>query len=240
MEDSSKVANQPPDSRISHADALSYWNSIPPTVNGMLGGFHQISSTDLRGSANFLAKLRAGDSSTTPLGLLKRGVDCGAGIGRVTAGFLSRVCHVVDVVEPIEKFAKEVKGMEMGGSGKLGKVYVMGLEEWIPQEKYDLIWNQWCLGHLTDAQLVSYLKRCKQAVPGEGFVVVKENMSTDVEGKDIFDEMDNSVTRSDEKFRQLFAESDYEIVRTELQKGFPKGLYPVRIYALRPKVSKGG
>jgi protein N-terminal methyltransferase len=59
--------------------------------------------------------------------------------------------------------------------------------------KYDLIWNQWCLGHLTDAQLTEYLKKCARGLRPDGWIVVKENMSTS--DKDVFDEVDSSVTR---------------------------------------------
>ena len=225
--------NPAPDTKISTSDSLRYWNSISTTVNGMLGGYPEISRTDLRGSANFLAKLRREQS--THGGSLGRGADCGAGIGRITAGFLSTVCELIDVVEPVEKFAREVKGQEMAGSGSVGDVYVTGLENWEPEEaRYDVIWNQWCLGHLTDKQLVAYLGRCKRALTKDGWVVVKENMGTNVDGEDVFDQEDSSVTRTDQKFRRLFNEADMRIVKTELQRGFPKGLYPVRFYALKP------
>jgi len=73
----------------------------------------------------------------------------------------------------------------------------VGLEEWSPDWnenlRYDLIWNQWCLGHLTDAQLVAYLKKCAKVVREEGWIIVKENLSTS--GQDDFDEVDSSVTR---------------------------------------------
>ena len=234
----------PPDAKISKADVLSYWNHVAPTVNGMLGGFPQVSRIDLRGSSNFLAKLckqHAQSTSTADKIPLLRGVDCGAGIGRVTAGFLSKVCEVVDVVEPVEKFAKEVKGMGMTGSGRVDQIYVMGLEEWFPTMEYDLIWNQWCLGYLTDEQLVNYLKRCRAVLKKHGWIVVKENVvkehiSTKL-GGDVFDNID--VIRTDGKFRRLFEESGLIIVRTELQSGFPKGLYPVRFYALQPKSWEG-
>jgi hypothetical protein len=36
-------------------------------------------------------------------------VDCGAGVGRVTEGFLSHVCEVVDAVEPVAKFTQVMK-----------------------------------------------------------------------------------------------------------------------------------
>lgn len=169
---------------------------------------------------------------------MKRGVDCGAGIGRITKGVLSKVCEVVDIVEPVEKFAKEAGSSAslLEGAGENGEVYVIGLQDWVPvvEQKYDLVWNQWCLGHLTDGELVKYLGRCKDALASGGWIVVKENMSTDPEGEDIFDELDSSVTRTDGKFRSLFEEVGLRIVRTEEQTGFPKKLFPVRFYALQP------
>lgn len=226
--------SQAPDAQISAAASIKYWSSVSTTIDGMLGGFPQISRTDLKGSANFLAKIRKIFPSSSGDGVLKRGVDCGTGIGRVTAGFLSSVCEVVDLVEPVEKFTKEAEAITTAGKGSVGDVYVCGLESWHPEKQYDLIWNQWCLGYLTDMQLVEYLKRCKEAVTIDGWIVIKENVSTSVEGEDIFDKTDSSVTRTHEKFQQLFKEVDVRLMKTEIQKGFPKGLFPVRMYALRP------
>lgn len=220
------------DAQINQADGLAYWNSIPATVSGMLGGIPSISRTDLRGSLTFLEKLRRlhPPPSSDPF---VRGIDCGAGIGRVTAGVLSKICVLVDIVELVEKFAQEARSTKMLGEGKVGQVYVTGLQDWVPTEKYDLMWNQWCLGHLTDGELVQYLARCKEAVARGGWIVVKENMSTDPEGKDMFDEVDSSVTRTDENYRRLFADSGLQIVKTEMQNGFPSKLLPVRFYALQ-------
>ena len=222
-----------PDASISSTDSLKYWNSVSTTVDGMLGGYPEVSRIDLKGSANFLAKLRREQTSSSANGPLQRGVDCGAGIGRITTGFLSTVCEVIDVVEPVERFVREVKSMDMVGSGSVGSVYVTGLEDWVPEAQYDLVWNQWCLGHLTDKQLLAYLERCKKAVTPQGWIIIKENMSTNVDGEDIFDQQDSSVTRTNQKFKQLFKEADLRLVKTEVQRGFPKGLYPVRFYALK-------
>jgi protein N-terminal methyltransferase len=73
----------------------------------------------------------------------------------------------------------------------------VGLEAWSPpaEVRYDLIWNQWCLGHLTDAQLVEYLVKCGKMLKEGAYVIVKENLSTHLEGEDEFDPLDNSVTR---------------------------------------------
>jgi protein N-terminal methyltransferase len=116
-------------------------------------------------------------------------------IGRITEGLLLGIAETVDVVEPIAKFSDALKGKE-----GVGRIWNVGLEEWDfdgndvhESMKYDLIWNQWCLGHLTDAQLIEYLKKCGKAVRPGGWIVVKENMSTTEEDK--FDETDSSVTR---------------------------------------------
>ena len=37
-----------------YGDAKRYWSEIPATVEGMLGGFSHISSTDIAGSTKFL------------------------------------------------------------------------------------------------------------------------------------------------------------------------------------------
>lgn len=39
--------------------------------------------------------------------------------------------------------------------------------------------------------------------------------------------------RTDQKFRALFKEAGMKVIATEIQRGMPKGLYPVRSYALR-------
>lgn len=43
------------------------------------------------------------------------------------------------------------------------------------------------------------------------------------------------MIRTDEKFRELFEKAGLKVLKTELAKGFPKGLYPVRLYALKPE-----
>ena len=225
--------SQAPDESISPAASVRYWNSISTTVDGMLGGYPEVSRTDLKGSANFLAKIRRTFPSPSGDKVLHRGVDFGAGIGRVTAGFLSTVCNLVDIVEPIEKFAKEIRTIGMVGEGSIDDIYVSGLEHWKPEKQYDLLWHQWCVGYVNDGHLVEHLKRCKKAITADGWIIIKENISTDPDGKDVFDETDSSVTRTDEKFRQLFKDADVRLIKTEIQKGFTKGLLPVRMYALR-------
>lgn len=111
-------------------------------------------------------------------------------VGRITEGLLLDIAEQVDLVEPIAKFTASLKDK----SG-VRNVYNVGLEEWRPADgvQYDLVWTQWCVGHLTDNQLVQYLERCKTSLSPDGVIVVKENLSTS--GHDLFDGEDSSVTR---------------------------------------------
>ncbi|KAK8117664.1 uncharacterized protein PG998_005945 [Apiospora kogelbergensis] len=205
-----RAAGAAPDSLIRTENGLQYWSGIDADVNGMLGGFLGISAVDLRGSRAFLVKLGIGKSKRK----VERALEGGAGIGRITQGLLLDISQTVDVVEPIAKFTQSLT--KTPGA-------------------YDLIWLQWCLGHLTDTQLVAFLRRCCQALvasasPSAVIVVKENNTTTDA---DLFDDLDSSVTRTDDKFRALFREAGLRLVRTELQNGLPNGLYPVRMYALK-------
>lgn len=110
-------------------------------------------------------------------------------IGRITRELLLNIAETVDVVEPVAKFTDKLNGVE-----GVGDIYNVGLEDWNPQGKqYDLIWTQWCVGHLTDDQFVAYLQVCKAVLSPSGIMVLKENLSTS--GQDLYDETDSSVTR---------------------------------------------
>ncbi|KAL4903180.1 hypothetical protein BDW74DRAFT_180047 [Aspergillus multicolor] len=256
---SSTDPSPPPDTQINHAASIKYWDNLdatPGTMLGIMGDYPWYTRIDLRGSKNFLSKARRLVPGVNTGKKLGRGVDCGAGVGRVTEGFLRDVCEVVDAVEPVEKFAAVMRGRKSADEksakeaqtetqngdgeserGAIGDIYVSGLESWTPTQKYDLVWTQFCANYVTDAQLVEFLRRCCASLTESGFVGVKENISTDSNGQDWYDEEDSSVTRTDEKFRALFKEAGLSVIASELQTGIPKNynLLPVRFYALRPK-----
>lgn len=91
------------DAAVDQKAALEYWSNITADVDGVLGGYPQVSRVDLQGNSNFLAKLRRRSKVYSEKRKLEHVVDCGAGIGRVTKGFLSKVANVVDIVEPVVK-----------------------------------------------------------------------------------------------------------------------------------------
>ena len=61
---------------------------------------------------------------------------------------------------------------------------------------------------------------------------VKENTASK---EALFDEEDSSITRPNEALKSLFEQAGLEVIKEEVQKGFPQGLFPVRMYMLRKK-----
>jgi len=67
-------------------------------------------------------------------------------------------------------------------------------------------------------------------------VVVKDNLCSgarDGGPRSVFDEVDSSITRSDAAWKKLFKEAGLTLVKEQVQRGLPKGLYEVKMYALR-------
>ena len=91
---------------------------------------------------------------------------------------------------------------------------------------------QWALLYLTDDDLCAFLRRCAAAVKPGGVIVVKENVC---EEGFIVDKDDASITRSHLYYQQLFQRAGLALAHTALQRNFPKGLFKVRMYALKPK-----
>ncbi|KAK9471796.1 alpha-N-methyltransferase NTM1 [Dipodascopsis tothii] len=228
------------DSHISYDDGIAYWNSIPATVDGVLGGFGNttLPRADMRGSSGFIEKIARKLPDFGAIVATGTACDIGAGIGRVTRDVLAKHFATVDLVEPVQSFADQIEP-ELAAASKLhvlGTIYRVGAQSFTPDAgKYAVIWCQWCLGHLTDEQLVAFLRRCITGLAPAGLIFVKENNTSGFE--DEFDSVDSSVTRSNKSFQRAFAAAGLTVVHIELQPGLPTGLYPVRMYALRPAAS---
>jgi protein N-terminal methyltransferase len=263
------ASTAPADTHIKPSESIAYWTSTPSTVSGMLGGFPQVSRIDISGSHTFVTRLLRHSKPTSKPGKspykLRLAADTGAGIGRVTRNLLAPFCEHIDIVEPIPKFTDQLRRdapelFTPASNPQVQQIINVGLEDWTPTpgRKYDLIWNQWCLGHLPDAALVVYLARVSAALSDGGWIVVKENVigtpskrrfaappieaeaeadtDVDAEEPDEYDETDSSVTRSEAKFERCFRDAGLKVVKTELQRGFAKdlGLFPVRMWGLQP------
>ncbi len=141
-----------------YGSALSYWNSVPATVDGVLGGYGQVSPLDLTESASFLDALAAQGCSTSTGSASSRAVDCGAGVGRITGGMLMQRFARVDVVEPVEHFLAQAR-VNLGQRGHVGDFHLVGLESFdAAPSTYDCVWVQWVIGHLVDDDMVAFLQ----------------------------------------------------------------------------------
>lgn len=218
-----------PESKF-YKDARNYWANIPPTIDGVLGGYGHISDTDIEGSRAFLNRIF---SSANPPG---KGLvlDCGAGIGRISKSLLTNYFDKIDLVEQDEKFisyARDTLGSL--NKDKLGALYNVALQNFKPQKKYDLIWCQWVLGYLNDYDTLFFLQRCSSSLAPDGVMVVKENITSTQELE--YDEDDSSVTRPLELMHKIIDAASFKVIASDIQSGFPDEIYPVHMFALVPQ-----
>ena len=219
-----------------YGTTVDHWK----TPTDVLGGYSEVAQTDAAGSLAWLAQLGwPGAESASPKPGT-RALDCGAGVGRVSEGVLLRVCETVDLVEvspPLLERARE----RLARFGERRVNFILAsLRDFTPDAKaYDLVWVQWVLGHLTDADVVLLLQRSRAALTSGGFLVVKDNNAVPSEcrapqgrGKYKLDAANGAVIRTHNHLRTLFRRAGLRCVRFELQRGFPDELYAVRSYHL--------
>lgn len=221
-------------SPLFYKKAANYWANKPATIDGVLGGFGNLSDIDIKGSREFLEKVFALENPPgTNLAL-----DCGAGIGRVTKHLLLARFDKVDLLEQDEKFINAAKQSIDEHNPKLGTIYHDGLHKFKfeKQKKYDVIWCQWVLCHVKDYDFVNFLNKCMAALKDTGVIIVKENVT---EANEIdFDEDDSTITRPVSHMIELFKDAKLKVIISELQKGFPEDNYPVYSFLLTPIVRK--
>ncbi|KAM9734722.1 N-terminal Xaa-Pro-Lys N-methyltransferase 1 [Menidia menidia] len=211
-----------------YSNAEGYWKDVAPTVDGMLGGYGSISSIDINGSKAFLKKFLGDGEGKTGTAFA---LDCGAGIGRITKRLLLPLFTTVDMVDVTKEFLDKARPY-LGEEGKrVGNYFCCGLQDFSPETgRYDVIWIQWVIGHLTDDHLVEFLRRCKKGLRPNGLIVIKDNVS--YEGV-VPDEVDSSVCRDLDIVHCLVRKAGLEIIREEQQMDFPKEIYQVHTLALR-------
>lgn len=211
-----------------YSESLAYYDeNCPSTVDGVLGGLGEVSDADLAGSRSFVESLGFSANSRK-----KMACECGAGIGRVSKGLLLDVCDRCDVVESCSRLLYAAPDY-IGEESHRCRFFCTQLQDWVPQaNKYDLIWVQWTVIYLTDADLVMFLQRCSKALVQGGFIVLKENVCED----ETFcvDVEDASLTRSRAYWRSLIFQAGLRIARDKVQDDFPTDIYPVPMLALQP------
>ncbi|KAJ4848294.1 hypothetical protein Tsubulata_049286 [Turnera subulata] len=223
-------------------DGVAYWEGVEATVDGVLGGYGLVNDADVKGSESFLQTLFSDIFLDGGIGRHIVALDCGSGIGRVTKNLLIRYFNEVDLLEPVSHFldaARESLVHENHMASETHKAtnfFCIPLQEFTPNPgRYDVIWVQWCIGHLTDDDFVSFFKRAKIGLKPGGFFIVKENIA---KSGFVLDKEDRSVTRSDAYFKELFTQCGLHLYKTKDQRGFPKDLFAVKMYALTTDIPK--
>lgn len=217
---------------VTTENATKYWGAVDATVDGVLGGYGVISSSDADSSIAF-AKQFLGETE------VGRALDCGAGIGRVTREVLVKLAHKVDLVELVPKYIEQAR-LELAGQPRVGDFFTSSLQAFSPaQGHYDLIWIQWVIGHLTDSEFVDFLRRCARGLRPGGWIMLKDNNASPkepglVDGHYLVDEDDHSVMRTNSLVKGLIDEAGLELVKETRQTRFPQELCTVRMYALKP------
>ncbi|XP_054718323.1 N-terminal Xaa-Pro-Lys N-methyltransferase 1-like [Uloborus diversus] len=205
----------------------SYWETVPATIDGMLGGYSDVLIADVQASSRFLSSFL--NCKKNPVGSA-RALDCGSGIGRVTKHLLSKYFTTIDMVEQNKEFLEASHAYLEAEDSKVLKRFNSGLQDFAPEEKvYDVIWCQWVTGHLTDDDFIAFLKRCKKGLKENGIIVVKDNLSSDEIDTD---HVDGSVTRPRDLLLTLFKKADLQLLAERKQYKFPRGLYEVKMFAL--------
>ncbi|KAI9198280.1 hypothetical protein LWI28_012936 [Acer negundo] len=164
------------------------------------------------------------------------------GIERITKNLLIRYFNEVDLLEPVSHFldaARESLAPEnhvFSDMHKAVNFFWVPLQEFTPDTgKYDVIWVQWCIGHLADDDFVSFFKRAKVGLKPGGLFVLKENIAWT---GFVLDKQDRSITRSDFYLKELFSRCGLHVYKSKDQKGLPEELFAVKMYALTTEMPK--
>lgn len=221
---------------------VGYWEGVEASVDGVLGGHGHVNKADIKDSEAFLNTLLADCFPDAGRNQHLVALDCGAGVGRVTKNLLIRYFNEVDLLEPVSHFLDAARenlapqNQMVSEAHKAANFYCIPLQEFTPDAKrYDVIWVQWCIGHLADDDFVSFFDRAKVGLKPGGIFVLKENVAR---SGFVLDKEDKSITRSDLYFKELFNRCGLHIYKLKDQKGFPKGLFAVKMYALATELPK--
>lgn len=90
-------------------------------------------------------------------------------------------------------------------------------------------------GHLHDLDFIDFFQRCGRGLSPEGVIILKDNTILLDDQTFCLDLSDNSVCRHIVYMELLFELAGLELIMKQLQKDFPEELFPVMMYALRPK-----
>lgn len=205
-------------------------STCPATVDGVLGGFANLSKRDLEGSRSFIQYLISSIRPELKLtkeendGLPTHACECGAGIGRVSKGLLFPLgITQCDLVEPSHRLISAAPDYLGDEYSSQCRYFCTGLQDFEPSAQYyDIIWIQWVIIYLTDEDLIEFLKRCSLGLRKNGVIVIKDN--TCEQEAFIVDRSDASVTRSFPYILAIAELAGLRVVYQTFQEDFPTNI----------------
>lgn len=193
-----------------YSEGKNYWSQQEPTMKAMLGGYDNVDDFDSQHSKKII------DMLVEKHGMgANNCVDFGSGIGRVTEKTLRHYFNNIDLVDPVTKFLEQA-AINLSKYKNNFRYYDVGAQEWSVNECYDCFWVQWTLYYLTDDDVVRLLIRCKDKLKTNGYIVVKDNVSSvckDLE-KDMadFTPGDRSIARTYKHYIELFERANLSVI----------------------------
>jgi protein N-terminal methyltransferase len=213
-----------------YLESRFFWSIQDPTVESMAQGVNELSTADLRYTYAVLSLLKSEDK-------LRGGrvADCGGGIGRVALQVLTHFFDRIDIIDPIPHFL--LKAREYIEKEVPLDVYQVGIEEWTPSQTYDAFYIQWTLCHLTDDDIISFLRRCREHISPTGYFLIKENVAgltleSEKPEYEFYPEK-NSVCRTFSHLCRLFRDAGLFLEEYRIQPNWPKDFLIVVLFILR-------
>ncbi|XP_026871770.2 alpha N-terminal protein methyltransferase 1B [Electrophorus electricus] len=207
--------------------AQNFYKDVPASEEGMMGEFVELSELDLEGSRQFLKKFVGPGKAST-----NRALDCGCGIGRVSKGVLLPVFQTLEMLDMMENFILHAHKYYLGDlADRVETYYVYNLQDFTPPpQRYDVIWMQWVACHLTDKDLLEFLRRARGGLGPSGVIVLKDNTAR--QGCRL-DTVDSSVLRHLDVLTSIIERAGLTVLDVQKQDAFPESIVPVWMIAMR-------
>lgn len=212
-----------------YPSSTNYWAKQERNINGMIGGYPELSDVDLNHTRNTIERY----INQKHLGIM-RIADCGAGIGRVSKIFCDYFKEVT-LIDPVSEFLKTAKE-NLPKNVKIN-TFAVGIQNWVPTEQYDAFWVQWAIMYLTDDDAIAFLKRCKDHLATNGIIFIKDNTSSRdryaPKSTALYFKADNGICRSYSHYVELINAAGLKLVEGIQQPGWKAPLLPLFTFVIK-------
>ena len=125
---------------------------------------------------------------------------------------------------------------QVGGSASKCRFLAAPMQDWTPSSSsYDVIWAQWCVGHLTDAHFLRFLQRCRTALKPRASSSSKTTAASRHPRTTVLvDDADRSICRGRAYLEALLALSGAELLCTALQPDCREDAFPADVIRCGP------